>query len=69
MRNSTETVPSWTSNNDEEEITLKKWRKLYNQVEILVDSIVVWENSSNRRHPMEVLLWDLTKLISRLERG
>ena len=66
MRNSTETVPSWTSNNDEEEITLKKWKKLYNETEILVDSLM-W--IGHHKHPLEVMLWDLSKLISRLESG
>jgi len=66
MRNSTETVPSWTSNNDEEEITLKKWKKLYNETEILVDSLM-W--TGHHKHPLEVMLWDLSKLISRLESG
>ena len=69
MRNSTETVPSWTSNNDEEEITLKKWRKLYNEAVILADSIMWREPGGQRSHGMAVLLWDLTKLIARLEQG
>ena len=66
MRNSTETVPSWTSNNDEEEITLKKWKKLYNEVELMVDSIM-W--TGHHKHPLEVMLWDVSKLIARLEGG
>jgi len=69
MNNSTATVPIWTNDNDEEEITLKKWRKLYNEAVILADSIMWMEPGGQRSHGMAVLLWDLTKLISRLESG
>ena len=64
MNNSTETVPSWSNANDEKEFTLKKWKKLHNRVELMVDSLM-W--TGHHKHPLEVLLWDLTKLISRLE--
>ena len=66
MRTSTETVPSWSNANDEKELTLKKWKKLYNQVELMTDSLM-W--TGHHKHPLEVMLWDLKKLIARLEQG
>ena len=69
MNNSTETVPSWSNANDENELTLKKWKKLYNEAVILADSVMWMEPGGQRSHGMAVLLWDITKLISRLEQG
>ena len=65
MNNSTTTVPIWTNNNESER-TLMKWKKLYNETESLVDSLM-W--TGHHKHPLEVMLWDLTKLIARLEQG
>jgi len=68
MNNSTATVPIWTNDNESER-TLMKWKKLYNDAVILADSVMWMEPGGQRSHGMAVLLWDLTKLISRLEQG
>jgi len=65
MNNSTATIPIWTNDNESER-TLMKWKKLYNETEILVDSLS-W--TGHYKHPLGIMLWDLTKLIARLEQG
>lgn len=58
-------IPIWTNANEKERV-LNKWKKLYKDTEMLIDAIT-W--TGHYKHPLEVMLWDLSKLITRLEQG
>lgn len=69
MTNDTSTTPIWTNANEQERI-LDKWRKLYHETELLIDTTAWFETGDNHyKHPREVMFWDLSKLINRLEQG
>ena len=62
------TTPIWTNANEQERI-LDKWKKLYNETQELVDAMTWTGTGSHHKHPLEVMLWDIKKLIARLEQG
>lgn len=61
----TSTNPRRTANNEQEPI-LDKWKKIYHETEMLIDAMT-W--TGHYKHPLEVMLWDVNKLIARLEQG
>jgi hypothetical protein len=69
MTNDTSTNPRRTVDNDEQERILNKWKKLYHETEMLIDAITWTGPRRGHKHPLEVMLWDLSKLITRLEQG
>ena len=61
------TIGLETSNN--EEMILLKWKKLQNDTQELVDMMTWTGTGSHYKHPLEVLLWDINRLVERLELG
>ena len=64
----TSTAPIWTNANEQERI-LDKWKKLYNETQELVDARTWTGTGSHHKHPLEVMLYDIRRLITRLEHG
>ena len=68
MTNDTSTTPIWTNANEQERI-LDQWKRLYHETELLIDAMTWTGPRRGHKHPLEVMLWDVKKLINRLEQG
>lgn len=51
------------------QLILDRWKKLYDETALLIDSMTWVDDKRGHKHPLEMILWDLTKLIARLEQG
>ena len=60
----TTSIGIWTPSNEEERI-LYKWKKLQQQTQELVDIMI--ETGNHYKHPLEVMLIDINKLVTWLE--
>jgi hypothetical protein len=70
MTNDTSTNPRRTLTQDnEQERILDQWKKLYHETEMLIDAMTWTGPRRGHKDPLEVMLWDLSKLIARLEQG
>jgi acyl carrier protein phosphodiesterase len=64
----TSTNPRRTANN-QQELVLDKWKRLYHDIELLIDIITWVDDKRGHKHPLEVMLYDVRRLITRLEHG
>lgn len=64
----TSTGIGWTQENEQERV-LNKWKKLHDETQELVDAMTWVGTGSHHKHPLEVMLYDIKKLIARLEQG
>ena len=48
---------------------LDKWKQLYQETQELVDAMTWVDDKRGHKHPLEVMLYDIRRLITRLEQG